>query len=86
MRNRLYIFGGYDGIQRLNDFYYFVLSEKKSQIDVPQSSLLADMKSWVCNPNYSDVVLVLEAENGRQVPAHKLLLQRCDFKLKSLRV
>jgi hypothetical protein len=65
LKNRLYIFGGYDGIQRLNDFYYFVLSKKKNQIDVPQSNLVADMKSWVANPAFSDITLVLEAENNR---------------------
>jgi hypothetical protein len=56
-----------------------VLSEKKAMIDVPQSSLLQDMKSWVGNASFSDVMLVLEADSGRQVPAHKLILQRCVY-------
>lgn len=46
---------------------------------MPQSSILTDMKSWVANPMHSDIVLVLEAENNRQIPAHKLLLARSPY-------
>jgi len=46
---------------------------------VPLSSILTDMKSWVGNKTFSDVTLILEAEGGMQVPAHKLLLQRCVY-------
>ena len=78
IKNRLYIFGGYDGMQRLNDFYYFVLAESRSIVEIPPSSLHLDLKSWVCNPEFSDVTLFLEAEN-KKVPAHKLVLSRCPY-------
>lgn len=78
IKNRLYIFGGYDGMQRLNDFYYFVLAESRSIVEIPPSSLHLDLKSWVCNPEFSDVTLLLEVEN-KKVPAHKLILSRCPY-------
>ena len=41
MKNRLYIFGGYDGIQRLNDFYYYVLSEqRKNRVGARQEKII----------------------------------------------
>ena len=86
MRNRLYIFGGYDGVQRLNDFYYFTLPNEVGELGAeaegfPRSNLLADLKSWITNPVFSDVTLVItdEADTVRKVPAHKLLLSRCAY-------
>jgi hypothetical protein len=87
MRNRLYIFGGYDGVQRLNDFYYFTLPNEVGELGqesdgFPRSNLLADLKSWITNPVFSDVTLVINDETTkavRKVPAHKLLLSRCAY-------
>lgn len=77
MKNRLYIFGGYDGVQRLNDFYYYVLSEQKNP-ELPKSTLHSDLKSWIGNPEHSDFTFVLEPEH-KQVAAHKLILSRCPY-------
>ena len=88
MRNRLYIFGGYDGVQRLNDFYYFTLPNESGEFgtfgseEFPRSSLLGDLRSWIGNPVFSDVLLVITDEATkaiRKVPAHKLLLSRCAY-------
>lgn len=88
MRNRLYIFGGYDGVQRLNDFYYFTLPNESGEFgtfgceEFPRSSLLGDLRSWIGNPVFSDVLLVITDETTkalRKVPAHKLLLSRCAY-------
>ena len=78
MKNRLYIFGGYDGSQRLNDFYYFVLAEQKHHAELPSSTLNSDLKSWVGNKDFSDVTLLLEVEN-KSIYAHKLILSRCPY-------
>jgi len=77
MKNRLYIFGGYDGVQRLNDFYYYVLSEQRNP-ELPKSTLHSDLKSWIGNPDFSDFTFVLEPEH-KTVAAHKLILSRCSY-------
>ena len=89
MRNRLYIFGGYDGVQRLNDFYYFTLPNESREFGnygadegFPKSNLLNDLRSWIGNPVFSDVMLVITDFNTkatRKVPAHKLMLSRCAY-------
>ena len=78
MKNCLYIFGGYDGVQRLNDFYYFVLSEQRNP-ELPKSTLTADLKSWIANPENSDFTFIVDSPENRQVPAHKLFLSRCPY-------
>lgn len=64
MKNCLYIFGGYDGVQRLNDFYYFVLSEQRNP-ELPKSTLTSDLKSWIANPENSDFVLIVDGPEER---------------------
>ena len=78
IKNCLYIFGGYDGVQRLNDFYYFVLSEQRNP-ELPKSTLTADLKSWIANPENSDFTFIVDTPENRQVPAHKLFLSRCPY-------
>jgi len=71
----LYIFGGYDGQQRLNDFWQFKLAVEAS-IDVPGSSLVSDLRSFLDDQKLSDVTFVVE---GKEVYAHKLLCMRCSY-------
>lgn len=71
----LYIFGGYDGQQRLNDFWQIKLASEVN-IDIPRSSLISDLRSCVNDQKLSDVAFLVE---GKPVYAHKLLCMRCSY-------
>lgn len=69
----LYVFGGYDGQQRLNDFWQFKLPTAVN-IDIPESSLINDLRSFLNEERLSDVTFIVE---GKPVYAHKMLCMRC---------
>jgi hypothetical protein len=71
----LYIFGGYDGQQRLNDFWQFKLATEVN-IDIPSSSLVSDLRGFLNETKLSDVTFIVE---GKPVYAHKLLCMRCSY-------
>ncbi|CAD7939083.1 unnamed protein product [Amoebophrya sp. A120] len=72
----LYIFGGYDGQNRLNDFKAFRLVDEVN-VDIPPSSIVADMRNALNDPKFSDVTFQLD--DGREIHAHKLLCIRCMY-------
>lgn len=69
----LYVFGGYDGQQRLNDFWQFKLPTVVN-IDIPDSSLISDLRSFLNEERLSDVTFIVE---GKPIYAHKMLCMRC---------
>eukprot|EP00927_Polykrikos_kofoidii_P033856 TRINITY_DN28703_c0_g1_i1.p1 TRINITY_DN28703_c0_g1~~TRINITY_DN28703_c0_g1_i1.p1 ORF type:complete len:510 (+),score=56.86 TRINITY_DN28703_c0_g1_i1:108-1637(+) len=73
--NALYVFGGYDGQQRLNDFWQFQLATEVN-IDIPRSSLISDLRGFLNEQRLSDVTFIVE---GKPVYAHKLLCMRCSY-------
>mmetsp|Transcript_19645 Transcript_19645/g.55240 ORF Transcript_19645/g.55240 Transcript_19645/m.55240 type:complete len:511 (+) Transcript_19645:290-1822(+) len=73
--NSLFVFGGYDGQQRLNDFWQFKLATEVN-IDIPVSSLVADLRGYLNEQKFSDVTFIVE---GKPVYAHKLLCMRCSY-------
>jgi len=73
--NSLYVFGGYDGQQRLNDFWQFKLAAEVN-VDIPSSSLICDLRSLLNEQKLSDVTFIVE---GKPVHAHKLLCVRCSY-------
>ncbi|CAL1129025.1 unnamed protein product [Cladocopium goreaui] len=73
--NSLYVFGGYDGQQRLNDFWQFKLATEVN-IDIPNSSLVSDLRDFLNDAKLSDVTFIVE---GKAVYAHKLLCMRCSY-------
>lgn len=73
--NCLFIFGGYDGQRRLNDFWQVRLADEVN-IDIPTSSLIPDLRSCVDDQRCSDVTFIVE---GKPVYAHKLLCMRCSY-------
>jgi len=73
--NSLYVFGGYDGQQRLNDFWQFKLATEVN-VDIPSSSLVSDLRGLLNEQKLSDVTFIVE---GKPVHAHKLLCVRCSY-------
>jgi hypothetical protein len=71
---RLFIFGGYDGVNRLNDFYEYSF---ENEAHMPESTLLADMAQLVNNSVMSDVKFILEKD--KVIYAHKILLIRIPY-------
>jgi len=67
-----YIFGGYDGSFRLNDFLMYRIQEEEPVT----STLIMDLKKYVNCDLLSDIKFIVE---GRPVFAHKILCLRCPF-------
>jgi hypothetical protein len=68
----LYIFGGYDGSNRLNDFQRFQFTPEANM----KSTLVDDMKALVNKELLSDITFVVE---NQKVYGHKLLCLRCPY-------
>ena len=73
-KDSLFVFGGYDGSNRLNDFLEFKFGLGGTEI--PASSLIGDLRQLVNSELLSDVTFLVE---GRQVLAHKVLCLRCTY-------
>ncbi|GMF20817.1 unnamed protein product [Phytophthora lilii] len=54
----LIIFGGYDGSSRLNDFKQFRFGEEEFQLEIPESTLIYDLRLLVNNDIMSDVTFI----------------------------
>lgn len=65
--NCLYIFGGYNGLTVLNDFYKFRLKP----VSVPPPSLVNDLQRLINHPDLSDVTFLVE---GREIHANRAIL------------
>ena len=72
----MYVFGGYDGSSRLNDFLEFNFGVDLMSCDIPPSSLVTDLRAVVNSDVMSDVTFVVE---GRPVYAHKVMCLRCSY-------
>ncbi|KAF1777748.1 Kelch-type beta propeller [Phytophthora cactorum] len=72
----LIIFGGYDGSSRLNDFKQFRFGEEEFQLEIPESTLINDLRMLVNNDIMSDVTFIVE---GIPVYGHKILCIRCNY-------
>ncbi|KAI9915890.1 hypothetical protein PsorP6_007488 [Peronosclerospora sorghi] len=79
----LVIFGGYDGSNQLNDFKQFRFEEEKFQLDIPESTLIDDLRILVNNDVMSDVTFVgtrkQDGVEGIPVYDHKILFIRCSY-------
>ena len=76
LRVALFVFGGYDGATRLNDFVRFDFAVYDLSFEVPSSTLVSEFRALVDNEKLSDVTFIVE---GTPVYAHKLLLMRCPY-------
>jgi len=72
-----YIFGGYDGVNRLNDFLRFPLeTNPEDGFEPSPSTLITDLKGYVNTDLLSDVRFIVE---GKIIYAHKILCLRCPY-------
>jgi len=72
----MFVFGGYDGSTRLNDFVRFDFAVYDLSFEVPSSTLVSEFRSLVNNETLSDVTFIVE---GMPIYAHKLFLMRCSY-------
>lgn len=71
--NCLYIFGGYNGVTVLNDFYKFRLKP----VCIPPSALVNDLSKMINNAELSDVTFLVE---GKEVHCNRAILAvRSEF-------
>jgi hypothetical protein len=56
--SNLIVFGGYDGSNRLNDFKQFRFGEDEFELDIPESTLITDLRALVNTEVLSDVTFV----------------------------
>lgn len=71
-----YIFGGYDGANRLNDFIKYRFEQLDGALISLPSTIISDLRRYVNSDLLSDVQFVVE---GRSVYAHKILCLRCPY-------
>ena len=72
----MYVFGGYDGSERLNDFLRFDFAAYDLSCEVPPSTIISDFRAMVNDDTLSDVTFVVEEQ---EVYAHKFMLMRCSY-------
>ena len=72
----MYIFGGYDGSDRLNDFVRFDFAVYDLTFEVPASTIISDMQRMINDSTMSDITFIVE---DQPVYAHKLMLMRCSY-------
>lgn len=79
-KGSLYVFGGYDGSSRLNDFVkYDLASDNMCQTDIPPPTILKDLRSFLDDEDvmsFADIILMVE---DIPVRAHKFMLMRCPY-------
>lgn len=74
--NSFYVFGGFDGTDRLDDFVRFEFSVDDLAYVIPQSTLVSDLRTFLSNENLCDITFMIE---GQHVRAHKIMLTRCSY-------
>jgi hypothetical protein len=72
-----YIFGGYNGVTRLNDFKYFKLNDEEANNNIRNQNFIKNMELYVNNKRFSDITLI--SSDKQCIYAHKIILSRCPY-------
>ena len=72
-----FIFGGYNGVTRLNDFKYFKLNDEDVNSSLRNQSFVKNMESYINNKKFSDIVLI--PSDKEKIYAHKIILSRIPY-------
>lgn len=72
-----YIFGGYNGVTRLNDFKYFKLNDEDANSNLRRQSFVKNMESYINNKRFSDIVLI--SSDKQTIYGHKIILSRIPY-------
>jgi hypothetical protein len=76
-RDCMYIHSGYDGQARLGDFVSYSFVENVV-LDLPPPTILSDLRSFINQPEFSDIELVCRID-GCKFFGHKIILSRCLY-------
>lgn len=71
-----FVFGGYDGSNRLNDFLRYDFDADDLTCEIPVSTLVSDLRSFLQDDEFTDVTFVVDKQHVR---AHKIMLMRCPY-------
>jgi len=72
-----FIFGGYNGVTRLNDFKYFKFNDDDVTSSIRGMYFLKNMESFINNKKFSDAIII--AKDGEVIYGHKIILSRCPY-------
>jgi hypothetical protein len=72
-----YIFGGYNGVTRLNDFKFFKLNDEDITSSLRSQNFVKNMESYINNKKFSDIVLV--SSDKQVIYGHKIILSRIPY-------
>ncbi|CAM9788441.1 unnamed protein product [Chrysoparadoxa australica] len=75
-KDKVLVFGGYDGTNRLNDLMEFTFTADPWSCEVSTSTLVGDLREFVNSELLSDITFIVE---GTPVYAHKILCMRCTY-------
>ncbi len=72
-----YIFGGYNGVTRLNDFKYFKLNDEDINTSIRSQNFYKNMESYINNKKFSDITLI--SSDKENIYGHKIILSRVPY-------
>lgn len=72
-----YIFGGYNGVTRLNDFKYFKFNDEDMNSSIRSQNFVKNMEGYINNKKFSDVVIM--SSEKEKIYGHKIILSRVPY-------
>jgi hypothetical protein len=72
-----YIFGGYNGVTRLNEFKYFKLNDEDQNSNLRNQTFVKNMEAYINNRKFSDIVLI--SSDKEKIYGHKIILSRIPY-------
>ncbi|KAJ0406086.1 hypothetical protein ATCC90586_005910 [Pythium insidiosum] len=73
----LIIFGGYDGSSRLNDFKQFRFGQDEFELDIPESTIIGDLRKLVNNETMSDITFIASVLHAADLHNAGVLRDQC---------